>query len=389
MASQRHSAVRAASAVSPEVTIDTSQIDLAELPVKEFLGGAGFRILISAPAHEEVWRHAEQSVADAASEGREVVEVGGLLIGDVYRDGDGPYVEITAAIPGEHTRNLGAQMSFTPETWAQMTEIKDQRYPREKVVGWYHTHPNFGVFLSPMDEATHLQFFSPPWTTALVVDPLRKSEGFFIWSGGRTVPVSEYWVGRQRRTPMAAAPVEEPWAAPAPGPGVAPESAVSRGAFAAATVFSFLALILVFGYVYMREAGHAETERFVVGAMETQRADLAGAEGALEALKNELNASRKQSGDAEARLNQRIMQIEARLGKLQFLTATLEERVKGDERVLDKLQVMVGPEDRGPAPGKPEPPGAGPGKAGLSAPPGGAKPTEQSPAPLKGRGERR
>lgn len=40
----------------------------------------------------------------------------------------------------------------------------------EEIVGWAHTHPGFGVFLSNFDQKQHLRFFPEPWQIAYVMD---------------------------------------------------------------------------------------------------------------------------------------------------------------------------------------------------------------------------
>ena len=97
-----------------------------------------------------------------------------MLIGDVYHDGRGAYLDIQAAIAAEHTRNEDTQVTFTPESWIQVTsQVKDSTYPGLRIVGWYHTHPRFGIFLSDRDRFIQSTSFSQPWATALVVDPVQ------------------------------------------------------------------------------------------------------------------------------------------------------------------------------------------------------------------------
>lgn len=45
---------------------------------------------------------------------------------------------------------------------------------RENVVGWYHSHPGYGCWLSGIDCSTQMmnQQFQEPWL-AVVVDPVR------------------------------------------------------------------------------------------------------------------------------------------------------------------------------------------------------------------------
>lgn len=40
----------------------------------------------------------------------------------------------------------------------------------EEIVGWVHTHPGFGVFLSNFDKEQHQRYFPKPWQIAYVMD---------------------------------------------------------------------------------------------------------------------------------------------------------------------------------------------------------------------------
>jgi hypothetical protein len=64
-------------------------------------------------------------------------------------------------------------------------KIKDRDYPDERIVGWYHSHPGFGVFLSDHDTFIHKNFFSAPQQVAWVYDPHSDEEGCFGWRGER------------------------------------------------------------------------------------------------------------------------------------------------------------------------------------------------------------
>jgi hypothetical protein len=54
-----------------------------------------------------------------------------------------------------------------------------------RIVGWYHSHPGFGVFLSDHDTFIHNNFFSSPQQVAWVYDPHSDEEGCFGWDGDR------------------------------------------------------------------------------------------------------------------------------------------------------------------------------------------------------------
>jgi len=52
-------------------------------------------------------------------------------------------------------------------------------------VGWYHSHPGFGVFLSEHDMFIQENFFSSPQQVAWVFDPHTDEEGCFGWVNGK------------------------------------------------------------------------------------------------------------------------------------------------------------------------------------------------------------
>jgi hypothetical protein len=65
------------------------------------------------------------------------------------------------------------------------------------MVGWYHTHPDWGVFLSGMDMFICDNFFNKPLDVAFVIDPCRQERSFFQWTGDprqRKRPVSAFYV---------------------------------------------------------------------------------------------------------------------------------------------------------------------------------------------------
>jgi len=107
-------------------------------------------------------------------------EVCGVLIG---RDRD-RRVQIDACIEGENAEGAGAHVTFTQDTWEHIYAVKDKEYPDERIVGWYHSHPGFGIFLSEHDNFIHKNFFSSPGQVAWVYDPHSDEEGCFGWVDG-------------------------------------------------------------------------------------------------------------------------------------------------------------------------------------------------------------
>lgn len=108
-------------------------------------------------------------------------EVCGVLIGG-FEDGA---THVRACIGGANAAQGGAHVTFTQDTWEHIYKIKDRDFPDERIVGWYHSHPGFGIFLSDHDTFIHKNFFSAPEQVAWVIDPHSDEEGCFGWHSGR------------------------------------------------------------------------------------------------------------------------------------------------------------------------------------------------------------
>jgi len=144
------------------------------------------------------------------------VEVCGVLVGTLLQDAHGDFLHVTSAIRGEAAKQQGAQVTFTHETWNHIHREMDAHHPAEQIVGWYHTHGGFGIFLSEMDAFIQRNFFSAPHQVAFVFDPLAGSEGFFQAREDKLVLCRRHWVGGRER--KGARPPEETEPAPAPRP---------------------------------------------------------------------------------------------------------------------------------------------------------------------------
>lgn len=137
------------------------------------------------------------------------VEVCGVLVGNIFHDGKAPYAYVEAAIAGNAAAGKATEVTFTADTWAQIQQEMDRKHAYSRVIGWYHTHPGFGIFLSPMDLFIHENFFGEPWQLAYVYDPKGGEDGLFAWRHGR--PEREpYLVEPDRRStdPPGARPAE-------------------------------------------------------------------------------------------------------------------------------------------------------------------------------------
>jgi proteasome lid subunit RPN8/RPN11 len=109
-------------------------------------------------------------------------EVGGALVGQwrIDRRSGEQFIVVEAALPARFTRHGSAFLTFTQDSLVAMHEEQEERYPKKRIVGWFHTHPRMGVFLSDYDLWLHRHFFPEPWQVALVIEPHTQVGGFFI-----------------------------------------------------------------------------------------------------------------------------------------------------------------------------------------------------------------
>ncbi len=106
-------------------------------------------------------------------------EVCGILIGERIAD----TIHIRASIEALNAAQAGTHVTFTQDAWETIYKVKDELYPDDRIIGWYHSHPGFGVFLSEHDLFIQQNFFSAPDQVAWVYDPHTDEEGCFGWVG--------------------------------------------------------------------------------------------------------------------------------------------------------------------------------------------------------------
>ena len=171
----------AAAGPAAEPPPNVARIDVASLR-RRALGQvdgtrrSAFQMVIAQDAYDAMHEHARSTTE---------VEVCGILAGELVRDARGPYLLVSAAVAGHAATTKGASVTITAETWQDVNATLEAEHPELKICGWFHTHPDFGVFLSEPDLFIHRSFFDLPWQVAVVVDPVRDEEGCFVWREGQ------------------------------------------------------------------------------------------------------------------------------------------------------------------------------------------------------------
>jgi proteasome lid subunit RPN8/RPN11 len=126
------------------------------------------------------------------------IELGGVLLGELCKEKENHFLEILFSIPALHIKNSSTNVKFTHQTWeAIYNEFEifksKKELPDLSIVGWYHTHPGLGVFLSSYDVFIQKNFFNEVWQVALVIDPMQKERKFFRLIEDKIVACSGYY----------------------------------------------------------------------------------------------------------------------------------------------------------------------------------------------------
>ncbi len=122
-------------------------------------------------------------------------EYGGVLLGIRRRPEGSQYDEIliNGFIPFPQRYHL-RRLSLGVAEMAEMHMKQEAHYPELQIVGWIHTHPGFGTFLSQNDRQQHMEFFPEPWQIALVVDPQNMARGLYQFMDGEPQQLSGYYL---------------------------------------------------------------------------------------------------------------------------------------------------------------------------------------------------
>lgn len=121
-------------------------------------------------------------------------EVGSILLGTHVRHGDKTYVIISNFIEAEYTEATAATLTFTHKTWEHIHKNRELMYSDKKIVGWHHTHPGYGIFLSNYDLFIQENYFNLEWQVAYVVDPVANTRGFFDWEKGKVTRMTGFYI---------------------------------------------------------------------------------------------------------------------------------------------------------------------------------------------------
>ncbi|MCK5397386.1 MAG: Mov34/MPN/PAD-1 family protein [Thermoplasmata archaeon] len=140
-------------------------------------------------------KHAEAKMRNHALAYRnQKLEVMGLLLGEVRTWQGQEYVLVRDVV----TTDLDAtsvSVKFDNKGFEKLFAGLDDAGFDYVVVGWYHSHPGYGCFLSETDIKTHGGIFVSPHQVAIVIDPLNfQIEAFLLRKNeGQINQFKVYW----------------------------------------------------------------------------------------------------------------------------------------------------------------------------------------------------
>jgi proteasome lid subunit RPN8/RPN11 len=203
----------------PAAPMNVRSLSEEEKPVRrKFPGPRGasskLRVNIEREAYAELIAHAKSSLK---------AEVCGVLAGEVCEDDEGLFVSVEAMIRGSAASQASTHVTFTQETWNLIHRSLERDFPDLRIVGWYHTHPGFGVEFSEMDLFIQRNFFPGATHLALVTDPLNGDVAICINTAAGIQYLESFWVdGREQKCRVPAGSANSSTeTAPASGTAVA------------------------------------------------------------------------------------------------------------------------------------------------------------------------
>jgi proteasome lid subunit RPN8/RPN11 len=143
-------------------------------------------VFMTRPAFSECCNHAMSDMDN---------EVGGWLLGKWRTDKETnkQFIIVDTILPAQNTVSRSTYLTFTQQSQVDLRNHLDEKYPDKELVGWFHTHPRMGVFLSSYDTWLHQHFFPEMWQVALVIEPHSGVGGFFVRQNDGELDPRQYY----------------------------------------------------------------------------------------------------------------------------------------------------------------------------------------------------
>ena len=142
----------------------------------------------------------EKNIQTFTEHESQVPEIAGFLLGRYHQQAtNDPYEvvidEFVPITPGEQSVY---KVEFGTNAWMELDKVQE-KFPDLAVIGWFHTHPGHGLFLSQPDLNIHKGFFRKPWQLAMEIDSLKEGldMAFFTWKDDKNMNNSSNRLSQQ------------------------------------------------------------------------------------------------------------------------------------------------------------------------------------------------
>ncbi len=145
----------------------------------------------NSPPRTYIYKIAEEKMRNHARQGLEArQEVMGLMVGGVFTWQGREYTLIRDVVTTDLESDM-VSVRFHADGHSGLIDALDDLDFNYRIVGWYHSHPGIGCFLSHVDHGTQRGIFNQSYHSALVLDPERRE--LEVYSGMDLISFRLYW----------------------------------------------------------------------------------------------------------------------------------------------------------------------------------------------------
>lgn len=136
-------------------------------------------VFINKNVNDLIQEHADQGSPN---------EIGGFLLGRPCISNGDHYAWIIKFVPGDcisSRTHVVIKESTFDRVWNELDNSE------LIIMGWYHTHPGLGIFLSQTDIKNCLNYYNKSYQIAIVIDPIGNDVGTFGWVDGTSTRLAQ------------------------------------------------------------------------------------------------------------------------------------------------------------------------------------------------------
>ncbi len=155
----------------------------------------GLRIYMEDYVHTYLYQYAKSS-----ANGEKLA----VLMGkNIILDGQ-ETVFISGVLQARYTEKLKGMETITGKSWKYIGEEAEKYFKDLEIVGWMHSRPSFGAFVTSRDEAYHKKVFDKCNNVFFVVDPVDRLDRFYVLNEAGTAlrPVKGYFIYYEKNIQM-------------------------------------------------------------------------------------------------------------------------------------------------------------------------------------------